>query len=592
MNENKIFYNSTSQKMMLNGGGVVFSSAAQAFIHARNGGGITISAQDDVKLKGKNITLGSNAVSIKGKEAIEMTCGASSMVLDGTSNETHLKSLKVRKESPANIPIDLPDADRIAAMAEGAKLLNEFIEIIDGHPHQPYPEDYRQALIDRFQDADLFWRRMIVEYMCRNRVGTGRRSGGGLYVGGPGIIPGLNSISMNWSGDMSNRGNGLVYFHEIGHFIDFTTGFSVLNTSPLSRRDGEFGRLVRQDFNNFLQPMAESFFEQEGITGVSTNPSDILRRLDRRVYNRVIWDEWPNEYYRLYRHIEDYIIGRAIIFWDEDTGESQLATGAFGASGLGVYNMVTDLFQGLSRVPTRGGIEQIRRTDVPMPDGSTSNFRGRSTDYFNNFLHGTEMVYVEAFAHFFAAMFSPDDAALMEEFFPDSFAHFQRMMRDRYYHFTCEAVFSESDEVEAIQRRSDSDRNQALNRVQEMIQEMINDGMSLNLGIDLENICSQVNTQNIILTTGGNGGQAVILTPSLIIIKCGNDTFIRLSSNGGIRIISSDRILINSANDISLISEDIVTIAAMENMKLNSEDVKIDMISDKIELESEKVKVN
>ena len=140
MNRNKIFYNSSSQKMMLNEGGVVFSSTTQAFIHARNGGGITISAQEDVELKGKNITLGSERVNIEGKEAIEMTCGGSSIIMDGNSNETHVKALKVKKES-AEIPIDLPEADAIARLAEQARLLNEFIEIIDGHPNQPFPSE-------------------------------------------------------------------------------------------------------------------------------------------------------------------------------------------------------------------------------------------------------------------------------------------------------------------------------------------------------------------------------------------------------------------------------------------------------------------
>ena len=603
MNENKIFYNPSDQKLLLNDNGVVFSSGSQAFIHVTNGTGVTISAQGEAELIGKNITLGGKEINVEGKEAIEMVCGASSLVMDGFSNETHYKAVKVKKESPSNTPISLPNADEIALMVEQAQLLNEFIDIIDGHPNQPYPCGYRRALIERFRNAaDPFWQRLLVEFMHSDAFNPNRRDG---HTGN--FQRRYNWINLDYNEDLRSGMVGRVYFHEAGHLIDWNLANKldaienwdvIEHQGWISVHYSDFARKIREDFENIIRNRSQRF----------PWPSDMPQHLQTpsEISNPDNWTRWGHYYERFYESI-----GNEIYALRNDEDEVMVRG-------------VRDILQPLSRVyvtedyvlqhdwNSNNWRHNYFRRRVNNHDGvlgspgyifiNTGSATRQDDDNNDRFDigywtgHKARRTQTEAFAHFFDIMFDPDRKALYMDYFGNAIRYFEDMvrravgdvnpdlLRSPNQRTSSERSQDDMQDAYVLARREIRDSERSVSR--EEAQQMIESQQPLDL--DLESM--EKDPANKVLVT--NSGQAVILTPDSIIIKCNDGTFIKFTDGDGIQIATGEHVLIKSESDISLISEDTVTLKGMNNMKMSSENVKGNVTSGKVEIESEKVKVN
>ncbi|MCL2152489.1 MAG: contractile injection system protein, VgrG/Pvc8 family [Oscillospiraceae bacterium] len=156
MNKNKILEYS-GQKLQLNDEGILLSSQGNTYIHLTDGGGITISSDDDITFEGENIIIGTSGeheteeISIDADVAVEILCQASSIIVDGAAGEAHFSAPKIDLSSPLNIARVLPTDEEVAKMIAEIEKLNAFLEAIDDLDVD-FPAWFRGDLIDCFRN--------------------------------------------------------------------------------------------------------------------------------------------------------------------------------------------------------------------------------------------------------------------------------------------------------------------------------------------------------------------------------------------------------------------------------------------------------
>ena len=156
MDRNKLLEYS-GQKLLLNDEGILLSSNGNSYIHLTDGGGIIISSDNDITLEGENFSIGTlgeyetDEIAIDADVAVEIICQASSIIVDGTAGEVHLKSPIIDISSPLNIDRVLPTDEDVAEMIAEIEKLNAFLESIDELDVE-FPSWFRNDLIDSFRN--------------------------------------------------------------------------------------------------------------------------------------------------------------------------------------------------------------------------------------------------------------------------------------------------------------------------------------------------------------------------------------------------------------------------------------------------------
>ena len=135
--------------MLLNDGMIKYHTTGDiSTIQIEDGKGVTISSEGNIELLANNISLnGGEKIKLSAEKKIEMTCGGSSIVIDGEEEREDFKAMELYLESPFNVDVD------IMPPSEVEKLFRAFAEERKRELPQFTPDGIPITLENKFDDA-------------------------------------------------------------------------------------------------------------------------------------------------------------------------------------------------------------------------------------------------------------------------------------------------------------------------------------------------------------------------------------------------------------------------------------------------------
>ena len=151
--------------MLLNDGMIKYHTTGDiSTIQIEDGKGVTISSEGNIELLANNISLnGGEKIKLSAEKKIEMTCGGSSIVIDGEEEREDFKAMELYLESPFNVDVD------IMPPSEVEKLFRAFAEERKRALPQFTPDGIPITLENKFDDAIYhylyaYWKEQSGEY--------------------------------------------------------------------------------------------------------------------------------------------------------------------------------------------------------------------------------------------------------------------------------------------------------------------------------------------------------------------------------------------------------------------------------------------
>ena len=135
--------------MLLNDGMIKYHTTGDiSTIQIEDGKGVTISSEGNIELLANNISLnGGEKIKLSAEKKIEMTCGGSSIVIDGEEEREDFKAMELYLESPFNVDVD------IMPPSEVEKIFRAFAEERKRALPQFTPDGIPITLENKFDDA-------------------------------------------------------------------------------------------------------------------------------------------------------------------------------------------------------------------------------------------------------------------------------------------------------------------------------------------------------------------------------------------------------------------------------------------------------
>ena len=179
-------------------------------------------------------------------------------------------------------------------------------EAVPGRIAAPMSEDYLQVLDTRYENAVPEARALYDKYRDEIDIADCSLKDTAYYNGV------CNHVKYSWENDLvSADGPGSVYYHEVGHLIDDRSRLFGYSSSR-----GEFGRLLRSDFDAYVSRVTEEY----GFSGRDEAYAYISGALmvdrDRKAAvsdliggltgNECIgaWGHWDDRYWNNYKALE------------------------------------------------------------------------------------------------------------------------------------------------------------------------------------------------------------------------------------------------------------------------------------------------